>query len=84
MMFRGMLGPRFFGIGVFMWFIWIGVIIFVIVGLAYVIGHVFNSNFANERHKEYSEAMQVLMKRYAKGEISREEFEQIKKDLLGE
>ena len=28
-------------------------------------------------------AMEVLKKRYAKGEITREEFEQIKKDLQG-
>jgi putative membrane protein len=40
---------------------------------------------ASERrstHSKYSEtAMEILNKRYAKGEISKEEFEQIKKDI---
>ncbi len=85
MMFRGMYGPGLFGMGgFFMWFIWICIVVLFIVGLSYVVSRAFNSNSVNERHKEYDdEAMRVLMKRYANGEIDREEFERIKKDLLG-
>lgn len=37
----------------------------------------------SSRHKDTETAMEILRKRYAKGEITREEFEQVKKDLQG-
>jgi putative membrane protein len=41
-----------------------------------------DSDRSSSHSKDSETAMEVLKKRYARGEISREEFEQIKKDLL--
>ena len=68
---EGMWGGMWFG-----WIFWI-VIIGVIVWL------VINNQKKNQQNlppKEES-AMDILKKRYAKGEISKEEFERMKKDI---
>jgi putative membrane protein len=63
-----------FGMG-FMWIFWV-VIIGVIVALAW-------SYLGRKKGSEYSgrSALDMLKERYAKGEISREEYEEKKKDL---
>ena len=65
-----------------MWFAWIfwlvilGVIIWAIVTIV-------NKN--NSRQQNYfpreDDALEILKKRYSRGEINREQFEQMKKDL---
>jgi putative membrane protein len=68
---------------------WIGMIamavfwIAVIVGIVFLIRWLILSNRA-EGHKAHSEdsALEILRKRYARGEINKEEFEEKKKDLI--
>lgn len=70
------------GFGGGMWFGWIfwlliiGVIIWAVVTVV-------NNN--NRRQQNYfpqkEDALEILKKRYAKGEITKEEFEQMKRDL---
>lgn len=62
--------------GGFMWIFWI----LVIIGLVFVIKWlVQQSKPVESKHTETP--LEILKKRYAKGEIDREEFEQKKKDL---
>lgn len=72
-MFNGMFGGMGFG-----WILWI-VIIAVIVWL------VLQSNNKNQSKNNSSviqdTPLDILKKRYAKGEISKEKFDQMKKDL---
>lgn len=66
-----------------MWFGWIfwlviiGIIIWAVVTIV-------NNN--NRKQKDYfpreEDALEILKKRYARGEINKEQFEQMKKDLL--
>jgi len=63
--------------GGLMWIFWIAVI----VGLIFLIKWVVQQGREGEpRVKE--DALEILKKRYAKGEVDKEEFEQKKKDLL--
>ncbi len=65
-----------------MGFGWIFMIIFwtlVILGIAYIVRSL--SGKAGQSGKEES-AIDILKKRYAKGEIAKEEFERMKDDLM--
>lgn len=63
--------------GPFMWIFWI----FVIVGLVFLIKWIIQQNRPAEQ--SYAEnSLEILKKRYARGEINKEEFDQKKKDLL--
>jgi len=59
--------------GISMMLLWIGVVILVIWGVMKIA----RSNGSETK----SDALDIAKERYAKGEISKEEFEQIKKDL---
>ncbi len=53
--------------------------ILVIIGLALLIKYLWESSGAK---REQESALEILKKKYARGEISKEEFEEKKKDLL--
>lgn len=61
----------------FMWFFWI----FIIVGLYFFIKWILQQNQGNEV-KIKENPLEILKRRYAKGEIEREEFEEKNKDLF--
>jgi putative membrane protein len=58
------------------WILWVLTLIPVIIGLAVLIWYLWQGG---KREKE--SALEILKKRYARGEISKEEFEEKKKDL---
>lgn len=64
-----------FGGGLFMILFWVLVILGVVFLIKLIAG-----GFKNERREDT--ALDILKKRYAKGEISKEEFEERKKELL--
>jgi len=63
--------------GGYMWIFWI----VLIVGLVFLIKWMVQHNKPGESKPE-EDSLEILKKRYAKGEIDRQEFEQKKKDLL--
>lgn len=63
-------------LGGFMWVFWIAVI----VGLLFLIKWIVQQGKSDDR-KYRESALEILKKRYAKGEIDKGEFEQKKKDL---
>jgi len=72
-------GPFFFGFG------WIFSLIFWFLVIWLIFGLIFGSR--RRHHRLYrgwgsSNALDVLNERYAKGEISKQEYEEKKKDLL--
>ena len=64
------------GMGFGMWIFWIAIIIVIVMILKSISG---SGSSSDEKPKE--DPFDILKRRYASGEISREEFEQLKKDL---
>jgi putative membrane protein len=62
--------------GGWMWIFWI----LILVGLVFLIKWIVQQGKTETKHEE--SPLEILKKRYAKGEINKEEFEQKKKDLL--
>ncbi|VVB85923.1 Uncharacterised protein [uncultured archaeon] len=62
-----------------MWIIGLIFWILVIIGIVLLIKYLWESGGAR---REQESALEILKKRYARGEISKEEFEEKKKDLL--
>lgn len=63
----------------FMWFLGLIFWILVIIGLVMLIKYLWEGGGGK---KEQESALEILKKRYASGEISKEEFEEKKRDLL--
>ncbi|GAB4535834.1 MAG: hypothetical protein Fur0020_03430 [Thermodesulfovibrionia bacterium] len=61
--------------GIFMILFWV----LVIVGIVYLVKLIVGGTKTEERRED---AIEILKKRYARGEISKEEFEEKKKDLV--
>ena len=75
-MMNGMGGGMWFG-----WLFWLVIIALVVWGVIAIV----NSNRGQTQAPPLppgNDAMEILKKRYARGEISQEEFEQMKKDLM--
>ena len=64
-----------YGFGGFIWFL---IILAVLIGV--VIYFMKNRETLREEYEEES-ALEILKKRYAKGEITKQQFEEMKKDL---
>ena len=67
-------GHLFYG-GGFMWIFWI----LIIVGIFFLIQNMAKGNSDDSRGKETP--MEILKKRYARGEVDEEEFERRRKEL---
>ena len=65
---------HFFG-GGFMWILWI----LIIVGLFFLFQNIGSNNSGGSSESE--SALEILKKRYARGEIDEEEFERRRKEL---
>ncbi len=63
--------------GGFMWIFWIAII----VGIFFLVKWIVMQSRQGEQKGEEN-PLEILKKRYARGEIDKEEFEQKKKDLL--
>ncbi len=80
----GPMGPGYYGYGIVGGIIFIIFWIVVIVGIIYLIRALVRGG-KEERWKRWIEkedrAMDILKERYAKGEITKEQFEKMKEDL---
>ena len=83
MMWPNMMGG-FFGAGGFIWMIFIFIFVLaIIVGIILlIVWLVKRVNHSSETSRlDSSNALEILKQRYAKGEISKKEYENIKKDI---
>ena len=62
----------------FGWLFWI----IIIVLFVWVITQIVSRNRGSESHLQKETPLEILKKRYARGEISHEEYERMKKDLM--
>lgn len=65
------------GWGIFMMFFWL----LFIVGVAIVFVHLHRGHDHHSYHNHNTDPLDIAKERYAKGEITKDEFEQLKKDL---
>ncbi|MCZ7383596.1 MAG: SHOCT domain-containing protein [Candidatus Methanoperedens sp.] len=75
----GMMDGYGYGMGYGMWILGLIFWILVIIGLVLLIKYLWEGGGAKRGEES---ALEILKKKYARGEISKEEFEEKKKDLL--
>ncbi len=75
---QGMMDGYGYGMGAGWWILWLIFWILVIIGLVLLIKYLWEGGAAKRGQES---ALEILQKRYARGEISKEEFEEKKKDL---
>jgi putative membrane protein len=75
----GMMDGYSYGINSGMWILWFIFWILIIVGLILLIKYLWEGAGVKGAHES---GLEILKKRYAKGEINKEEFEEKKKDLI--
>ena len=64
-----------------MMFFWVIVLILVVIAVAYLLQSGGKGRDLFQSSSEQKSPLDILKERYAKGEISKEDFEKIKKDL---
>lgn len=73
-----MMGYGFMGAGIFMWIFWL----LIIGGGIWLLTGLFNQrNYPGNRPDNTPDAKEILDRRYAKGELTREEYDHMKQDL---
>jgi putative membrane protein len=72
-----MMNSNDWGWGIFMMFFWLIVLVFIAVIVMRVLRE--HNHHTGDIHK--TDPLDIVKERYAKGEISKEEFEQLRKDL---
>lgn len=70
------MGFGWMGIGWFFWLAIIGIVVYLIINRSNQKLH------GNHKHRVEQTPLSILQKRYASGEISKEEFGSMKKDLI--
>lgn len=80
-------GQGFYRFGMMSGFGWVGmlicliVIVLVIVGIVYLVRSLLNRTSKNVTSSSSSRSIEILNERFAKGEISKEEYDIIRKSL---
>lgn len=78
------MGPGMMGWGILAWFGPIMMVIFwvaIIIAIIFFVRWLITSSRGNRASAAQDSALEILKKRYARGEIGKEEFEEKKKDL---
>ncbi len=78
------MGPDYMWMGGFMWLFPMIILVFLIIIGVLLYSRSARHYSSDERSSKTAEdsALEILKKRYARGEISRDEYEQIKKDII--
>jgi len=71
-----------FGMGMFGFLFWIAVIALVIWGVAQITQSNRRQDTPGNQQLDSEAPLEILKKRYARGEITKEQYEEMKRDLL--
>lgn len=76
-------GYGMMGFGGLFSIVWMVIWVLFLVGIGYLVFYVIKNIFGTNKVVSDDQAIELLKLRYAKGEISKEEFERMKKDITG-